>query len=380
MSEYQYYEFQTVDRRLTEKEMQVLRSFSTRARITPTGFSNEYHFGDFKGNEDAWMEKYFDGFLYLANWGTRELQIALPANVLAPETAREYCSNQTASIREKSGKLIFKFLREEEPTGEWADGNGYLSTLLQIRNELARGDLRSLYLGWLLSSQENEPETGNTEPPVPPNLGNLSAAQQCFADFFQIDRDLLAAAAKNSSPATREPVDRKMFSSWIEALPAKDKDEMLVRVAGGEEAQIRMELQARFDRQRSAGQTTAKATRRLRRELMAAAKMHQQERLQKEQQQAAIEKEHRQRRAAVAREKHLDSLKGQSENTWATVETLVATRQSKSYDLAVQHLVDLRDLAARDRDRSEFGNRFAILRDKHSSKKSFVDRLAKAGL
>jgi len=39
---------------------------------------NEYHFGSFKGNPDASMEKYFDGFLYLANWGTRELQLAFP--------------------------------------------------------------------------------------------------------------------------------------------------------------------------------------------------------------------------------------------------------------------------------------------------------------
>jgi hypothetical protein len=31
MSEYQYYEFQAIDRHLTDKEMSELRSFSTRA-------------------------------------------------------------------------------------------------------------------------------------------------------------------------------------------------------------------------------------------------------------------------------------------------------------------------------------------------------------
>ena len=53
MSEYQYYEFQAIDRRLTEKEMQELRGYSSRARITPTSFVNEYSFGSFKGDEDA---------------------------------------------------------------------------------------------------------------------------------------------------------------------------------------------------------------------------------------------------------------------------------------------------------------------------------------
>ena len=66
MSEYQYYEFQTADRRLSEKEMEELRSFCTRAVITPTSFSNEYNFGDFKGDPIKWVEKYFDGFVYIA--------------------------------------------------------------------------------------------------------------------------------------------------------------------------------------------------------------------------------------------------------------------------------------------------------------------------
>src|SRR6266571_341514 len=100
MSEYQYYEFQTADRRLSEKEMQELRSYSTRAVITPTSFSNEYSFGSFKGNPDAWMEKYFDACLYLANWGTHELQVRVTARMLAADKARDYCSVTSASVRE----------------------------------------------------------------------------------------------------------------------------------------------------------------------------------------------------------------------------------------------------------------------------------------
>ena len=87
LSEYQYYEFQAVDRRLTEKEMAELRSVSTRGRITPTSFINEYSWGDFKGDEDAWMEKYFDAFLYLANWGTHVLKLRLPGRLLDATTA-----------------------------------------------------------------------------------------------------------------------------------------------------------------------------------------------------------------------------------------------------------------------------------------------------
>ena len=67
MSQYEYHEFQAVDRRLTEPEMHQLRGCSSRAQITPTSFTNEYHFGSFKGDEDLWMEKYFDGYIYNSN-------------------------------------------------------------------------------------------------------------------------------------------------------------------------------------------------------------------------------------------------------------------------------------------------------------------------
>src|SRR5881628_722009 len=100
MSEYQYYEFQTVDRRLTDKQMGELRSYSSRAHITPTSFINEYSFGSFKGDEDAWVDKYFDAFVYLANWGTHSVQLRLPAGLIPIKTARLYCPGKAAAVRE----------------------------------------------------------------------------------------------------------------------------------------------------------------------------------------------------------------------------------------------------------------------------------------
>ena len=77
MSEYQYYEFLAVDRPLDERQLGELRALSTRARITPTSLVNTYHWGDFRGDPRKLMERYFDAFLYLANWGTHQLMIRL---------------------------------------------------------------------------------------------------------------------------------------------------------------------------------------------------------------------------------------------------------------------------------------------------------------
>lgn len=81
MSEYQYYEFLSIDRPLTRREMGELRALSTRAEITPSRFTNTYHWGDFTGDPRKLMWRYFDAFVYVANWGTHRFMLRLPAGV-----------------------------------------------------------------------------------------------------------------------------------------------------------------------------------------------------------------------------------------------------------------------------------------------------------
>jgi hypothetical protein len=61
------------------------------------------------------------------------------------------------------------------------------------------------------------------------------------------------------------------------------------------------------------------------------------------------------------------------------VERLVATKLPKNYDQATEHLVDLRDLAAR-KDAAGFRRRIETLRAAHARKPTFISRLDKAGL
>jgi hypothetical protein len=82
MSEYQYYEFQAMDHPLSEADRRALRALSTRARITATGLTNSYEWGDFKGDPVELMERWFDLHLYLANWGTHRLMIRLPERLI----------------------------------------------------------------------------------------------------------------------------------------------------------------------------------------------------------------------------------------------------------------------------------------------------------
>lgn len=51
--------------------MRWLRGLSTRAQITTTSFVNVYHWGDFRGDPVKLMERCFDAFVYVTNWGYR---------------------------------------------------------------------------------------------------------------------------------------------------------------------------------------------------------------------------------------------------------------------------------------------------------------------
>lgn len=99
MSEYQYYEFVAIDRPLTRAEMDHLRSYSSRATITQSRFVNSYSYSDLRGDPAVWVEKYFDAFLYLANWGTHRLSLRFPAAALPLEAVAPYCLGDGVTAR-----------------------------------------------------------------------------------------------------------------------------------------------------------------------------------------------------------------------------------------------------------------------------------------
>jgi hypothetical protein len=380
MSEYQYYEFQAIDRPLTAGEVDELRSYSSRARITATSFVNEYSWGNFKGNENAWMEKYFDAFLYLANWGTHIVKLRLPARLLDLDIADQYC-RESASVHEKDGNIILTFGSEDEDGDELVEGEGELSSLISVRSELARGDLRALYVGWLLCVQNGELDDDEIEPPVPAGLGQLSASLSGFADFLRIDSDLVDAAAAASPPLIEIEPRPEEIREWLAKLPVADKDDLLAQLMAGNTAALGSELVQRMRRERASPDEKgpAVAERRTVAALLRASEQAAEERKRIAAEKAAREKAERERAAARARATHLEQLAGKEPVLWKKVDSLIATKTPKSYEQAMELVADLRDLAAR-KDELGFRRHVEALRAAHRSKPTLIARLDKAGL
>jgi hypothetical protein len=385
MSEYQYYEFQAVDRPLSEAEMRELRGISSRAEITPNRFMNVYNYGDFRGNPGQLMEKYFDIFVYDSNWGQHELMLRLPQSLLDVRATEPFVTDETLDTHAASAFTLVRFqATDEEKGGGWVEeeeSEAWLPRLLHLRQELATGDFRALYLGWLAGAQSGIIDDDTPEPPVPPGLQQLSPALKALVSFLWLDDDLIAVAAEQSVHLRVTHPSRDDQLRWLAGIPESEKDALLVRLLEGEGAQLQLELQRRLQQATASVHAAVAANvRRTVAQLIATADERRETRQRIEAERAAQEKTQKQREAAARRATYLRGLEGQEEELWRKVENLVRLTKQAEYDLAVPILLDLRDLAGLTGQQDVFIARLGHLRKQHRGKPSFIQRLDKAQL
>ena len=360
MSEYQCYEFVALDRPLSSKQMADLRTISTRAEISPTRFWNAYQWGDLKADPMKLVELYFDAHMYFANWGTHRLMLRLPVERVDAKALRAYFVGDAARAKVAGGSVILDLRSDDEEPDYYEESQGSLGALVPLRTELTRGDLRVAYLAWLLSVQAGEVADTAVEPPVPPGLSELTAAQAATVEFLRIDEDLLAAAATASA---RDFEDTDAVRAWALALTARAKDQWLARAVAHPELALGADLRCAFRRE------TKGSPRRGRRvaELRAVAE----EMREKRERAARLSQEKSARAAEASKKRRLDALATTREAAWTQLEALI---DKKEYDAAMKLALDLRDLAKRDGSAAPFARSFEAIRKRQFRRRGFFDR------
>lgn len=244
--EYQYYEFQALDRHLTKAEQDYVQSLSSRVRPTATRAVFTYSYADFSGRPLSVLEKCFDAMLYMANWGSYQLAFRFPKSAVNIQALESYCVQGVIEVSTTAKYVILNIeIHEEEGVGWIEENNNWLSALLPLRQTILQGDYRVLYLAWLQAAAVSAYlEDDAQEPPVPPNLQKLNAPLQAFVDWLEMEPDLIAAAAQ-SSPTQNEL--KEPFQDWVNALSDKEKTKLLLEIVTGDSA-IASQLQARLRR------------------------------------------------------------------------------------------------------------------------------------
>lgn len=378
MSEYQYYEFQAVDRTLGAAEREQLRAISSRAHITATSFINSYNWGDLKADPLKLLERYFDLFLYVANWGTRRVAIRLPKRLIDLRTLESFrLDEELVSIRSAKEHVIVSIERNELGTEEWDDGGGHLAGFAPLRAELLAGDLRLFSLLWLIQVANDWIPDEAVEPR--PGLTRVSGPLAALADFLAVDPDLLEAVSQTAMSASSIEPSPNEIDAFVRGLSEEDKVALLLRFYSGKDLYLAAELQRRCREARGPHPDIA-GPYRTAGELRAMARSIKEQRRCAAEERASAERRRLQNEEAEARVRRLSALAKRGEAAWREVEDLVFLRNASAYDKAAALLVDLREIAAEGSKRESFTRRLAELHSRHARKGQFIARLRAAGL
>lgn len=313
MSEYQYYSFLAIDRPLDVRAQAALRRISSRARITKASFTNDYAWGDLRADPIDLLERYFDVFIYLANWGSRRVAFRFDKDQIdLNEIARFGLCKDIVTVKSRGGKVIVDICLDElEP--EWVeDDQPRLASLASLRARVIAGDLRLFSLLWLV--QAGLGLAGEEDIAPVPALAPLNGALSVLAEFLAIDPDLLAAATKAKSGATAG------------ALLAS------ARAIAEQRERCAAQAKRRVERVRRVEEEKLRAVR-------------------------------------------LKDLAGRGEAVWGDLERHIAMRNPLGYGRATELLADLRVLAEERGSSGDFAQRVWELRERHARKQQLIARL-----
>lgn len=368
MSEYQYYEFQTIDRPLTEDEQAAISELSSRVALTPTQAIFTYQYGDFRGDEQQVLARYFDALLYLANWGTQRLMFRFPKALIDLEAVTAYCIEDNITVETIGDQVILDIQFNDEEGLGWVEGEGWLSRLIGLRAELLRRDYRGLYIAWLKASvniEVDEADEELEEPPVPLGLRTLSPALRAFVELFEVDPQLLKVAAQASGAAAL-PADAALRAA-IGKLTRAERDDYVLRLAR-DEPHLALKLHARL-REVSGAADGPPPPRRTAAQLLAQAEQEH-ERVRQEQAQAAEAK----------RIAEIEALARRGSQAWQEVDALIQKFTAKGYAEAAQLLLKLREVAVYEQTEAAFQVRVHAIGAQYKRRPSLLAQLRQAGL
>jgi hypothetical protein len=376
MSEFQYYEFQAIDRPLTEEQQRAVAELSSRVEPHPRRAVFTYSFGGgLRRNPEDLVAEYYDAMLYLDNWGSRQLMFRFPKRLVDIGRMQQYevvtheYASDAVDVYTRGKYAILNIQLHEEGGLGWIGGEGWLDSLVSLRDAVLRQDCRLLYLAWLKGvTLEYDVDEEAREPPVPPGLQTLSLALENFVELFDLDEDLIQVAAA-SSGELQKGVSGDDLQGAIAKLTPEERDRFLLRLAKGE-PHLTLALNRRLSALAGldASQSDA-AARRTVGELFAEAEARRERRIQEQK-----------ARAEAKRIAELEALAGREEKAWREVDALIQRGQAKPYDEAVELLKKLRDLASLQRSAPVFEGHMRQLCELYGRRPALMSRLRQAKL
>lgn len=196
MNDFQFYEFQALDKSLTADQQISLSYLSQNPLINEQQAIFTYSYGDLPRQPEDLVARLFDAMLYLSTWGSKQLLFRFAHSAVNVAVIEPYLVAHRIKLEQDGLYFVLSLNLGEDDTVEWIDGEGELSRLTPLRRDLMAGDTRMLYLAWLKMVELREITSNTVEPCIPTGLDTLTAPLRHFINLFEIDSALLAAAAR----------------------------------------------------------------------------------------------------------------------------------------------------------------------------------------
>lgn len=356
-----------MDRVLSADEQAAVNALSSHIEVSSSRAVVTYHWSSFKHDPKQVLLKYFDGYFYLANWGSLRLMFRFPKGLLDESDLEPYLTIDALTLETAGRYQVLDLSLNPEDSAQWMEAEAGLSQFIQLRADLLAGDYRLLYLAWLKALTLYEvPETagddidadgepGDLEPPVPPGLKKLTPALLSFIQVFGLGPFLVAAAAE-ASPDPVQPlaVDQRKL---LGRLPTEERDDFLLRLAEGDPGvglALRKRLADLLPRERRSPARPRSIQQLIRRARQ-------------------LEVAEQRRQAEAARQKHvaaMEALAKREAQTWQRVDDVLAKGRkiASAYDEATGLLEQLSQLADFLHRRTEFRTRMQALARRYASR------------
>lgn len=379
MGEFQCYQFRSFERPLTKEEREEVQSFSSRAEVSSHAATFVYHYGDFRKDPEMVVAEYFDAMLYFANWATRRLIFRLPAAELDVAAVQQFCleskwSSDYISLTKMKGIYLLDIHFNDEEGGGWMNEDDFdLGEIGKLRDDILAGDYRALYLIWAqFSRPEEDEEEGSTKetahndnPPVPANFKKLTSALTAFTNFFEIDSDLIAAIQSVSATQATSPPD---YEKLLQQLPPAEHLEWLTLLLNDDPRRLGTLLKKRLNNLLPATELPAGP-------VVSPAQLWALASEQEEIRQAEAAKE-----VEAAHIKKMEKRASEEAQMWKTVHYNLLRKTSKSQQIAIDTLTELRDLAIYQDKLDDFQAKMTALREEYARSRSLLAKWDGVGL
>jgi len=299
---------------------------------------------------------------------------------LTRETAKAAAVPYLLDIKPTKTHWIITWSLEESENYDrfgMEDGRGWMARLAPVREELLRGDLRSLYIGWLAAVTGELMDDDDVESLSVGGLANLAAAQQAPAEFLEVDPDLLAGAGMGSPAALKAEISPEEMDEWIDALPREEVNSILKQLLEGKGRQAERSLRNRFASWRRGLQTgDTDAPRRTVGELRQNAEKARLIRMEKQKR----DRKQREIKRLEKRKAYLKNLSSDFPKAWASVKEPVERGSGRGYDEACRILVDIAEAYALYATKKQLQKELEKFMAGHLRRKALIQRLVKAGI